>query len=167
MENENSVIQYRILPLFILACIVLLGAVIYSHYTQPIYSWDEALYANNAIEMFHNKHWLVYTRDGLADHYNSKPPLFIWLQVVCVFFFSYYEWVFRLPTLLSLLGIIYLYWRFNSLFNYPKFVAVCAGLILLSTPGIIRPHVFLSGDLDGTLVFFTTALSVWKNWCSS
>lgn len=110
--------------------------------------------------MAHDGQWLVYTVDGVPDHYNTKPPFVLWLQAAGFIIFGFYDWVLRIPSFLALIGVIALFVCFARWFNYPLLVPLTAALILLSTPGAIRPHVFLTGDLDGVLTFFTTALSL-------
>lgn len=136
----------------------MLFGVIYAMCHEPVYIWDEAIYANNSVEMARHGHWLVYTRNGLPDHYNSKPPLAIWMQAISFRLFSYHEFFLRLPTLLALLGLSGLVYRFCLAHGLTRLTWALVSLILLSTPGLIRPHVFLTGDLDGLLVFFTTGL---------
>ncbi len=141
-----------------LGCLLLLSLIIFSIYQQPIYIWDEAIYANNALEMANNNRYWVFTNNDVPDHYNSKPPLVLWLQSVSFGLFSYTEFALRLPTFLALLGVLFLFFLLAKKRKLPAGIFIVASFILLTTRGAIRPHVFLSGDLDGVLVFFTTAL---------
>lgn len=50
----------------------------------PIRMWDEAIYANNALEMAVNHDFLVLHNNGVPNLYNTKPPLVIWLQTLCI-----------------------------------------------------------------------------------
>lgn len=144
--------------ILLLACAVFLGAIVSAMYRSPVYIWDEAVYVNHALEMAANGKWLIYTRDGMADHYNTKPPLAIWLQAISVRVFGYYEFALRLPTLSALLGLLLLTVHLCRTQGMPLLSGRIVCLILLTTPGLIRPHVFLTADLDGILVFFSTAL---------
>ncbi len=141
-----------------LCCILLLTLILFSIWQQPIYIWDEAIYANNALEMAQHHHYLVYTNNGVPDHYNSKPPLALWLQSISFLLFSFSEFALRLPTFLALLCILFLFYLYSKKLKLSPAVFIVAAFILLTTRGAIRPHVFLSGDLDGLLVFFTTAM---------
>ncbi|MBJ6109715.1 hypothetical protein JAO73_11875 [Hymenobacter sp. BT523] len=42
--------------------------------------WDEARLAVNATEILQSGDWLITRYDGQPDLWNTKPPLFIWLQ---------------------------------------------------------------------------------------
>jgi len=141
-----------------LSCILLLTFILFSIYQQPIYIWDEAIYANNALEMAQHHNYLVYTNNGVPDHYNSKPPLLLWLQSISFQLFSFSEFALRLPTFLALIGLIALFYLSSKKLKLPLGVFILTSFILLSTRGAIRPHVFLSGDLDGLLVFFVTGM---------
>lgn len=156
--KPNSHIPTFLSIAVLIACGSMLTAIVIAMDRQLVYIWDEAIYANNSLEMATNGHWLVYTRDGLADHYNSKPPLAIWLQAIFLQLFGFHEFPLRLPTLLALLGLLALIFRFCHRRGLPLLAVAFVCFIILTTPGLIRPHVFLTADLDGILVFFTSAL---------
>ena len=150
--------SHLILIVLGLSCFLLLTLILFSIYQQPIYIWDEAIYANNALEMAQHHNYLVYTNNGVPDHYNSKPPMALWLQSISFQLFSFSEFALRLPTFLALIGIIALFYLTSKKLNLSPGVFIVATFILLTTRGAIRPHVFLSGDLDGLLVFFVTGM---------
>jgi len=152
--------QYHtLLIVLVTASLVLLCFILISLYTQPIYIWDEAIYANNSLDMAQSHQYLVYTVNGVPDHYNTKPPLVIWLQSLSFRLFSYTEFALRLPTLLALVGVLFLFFVWIKKWGLSIGIGIVATFILLTTKGAIRPHVFLSGDLDGVLVFFTSAIT--------
>lgn len=149
----------KCLQYVIAACIIsLLGCIIYELATEPIYIWDEAIYANNALEMSVNKNYGTYTYNGLTNHYNSKPPFVLWLQAFSMQLFGFHEFALRLPSLLALLGILVAFYKFNFRYKISHLATLLGIFILLTCSGAIRPHVFLSGDLDAMLVLFTTLL---------
>src|SRR5687767_10138855 len=63
-----------------LAYLFLIGLHAYSYRDVPIRIWDEAIYANNALEMTETGNLLVLHNNGEPSLYNTKPPLNIWLQ---------------------------------------------------------------------------------------
>lgn len=126
--------------------------------THPFCIWDEVVYSHNSISMQENHQWFSYYFFDKINHYNSKPPLVIWLQVLSLKVFGINELAIRIPTLLALLGTLGLLVTFCKMIFKNIFAGIIASLILCSTIGVIRPHVFLTGDLDGVLVFFSTLI---------
>ncbi|HNB82122.1 MAG TPA: glycosyltransferase family 39 protein, partial [Chitinophagaceae bacterium] len=156
----NRLMTYRlwgwvgILWTVVLFLLVLVACTIYR---EPAYIWDEALYLNNAIEMHHYHDYSRALYGGVPDFYNSKPLLAVWLES---FFFSmggYAVWIARIPSFLALVGTLILMYRFVYRWLKNVSYALLSLLLLLSCPGAIRPHVFLTADPDALLVFFSTA----------
>lgn len=120
--------------------------------------WDEALYANNALQMKHNHQWLTYYNYGMVDNHNTKPPLMIWLQIVSFGIFGVSEFSVRFPTYvafvaLCVVAVIWLERRTGSYIPGLLFSALS-----VSSQFLIQKHVFLTGDLDGMLVFLEFCL---------
>jgi 4-amino-4-deoxy-L-arabinose transferase-like glycosyltransferase len=135
---------------------IILSIIVVKTIDHPIYIFDEAIYANNSLEMAKNHSYLVYTNNDTTDHYNTKPPLGLWLQSISLSFFGFTDISIRIPSYLALLATILIIISYSrTLFNNILYGLV-ATLFLVTTYGLMRPHVFLSGDLDGLLVFFTT-----------
>ena len=63
----------------VLAILVLATIAFYRLPDMPIEQFDEARVANNALEMSLSGPSLVTTYGGQPDHYNTKPPLLVWL----------------------------------------------------------------------------------------
>lgn len=122
----------------------------------PIYIWDEAIYANNAIEMVKSGDPIVLKVDNVNSTYNSKPPLVIWAQALCIKVFGPNELAIRLPSALAALGtcIVLLLFSHKTLNNIV--VGAIAVIVLTTTPGYIRNHLTRTGDLDSVLVFWIT-----------
>ncbi len=123
--------------------------------SPPIYQWDEALYANNALEMLINNDYWTMRVDGLPTLYNTKPPLAIWLQATCMRLFGANELSVRLPSVLSLVGILFILYRFCKKHLNVEIARLSFAILLLSI-GFMRVHILRSGDLDAVLSFFTT-----------
>ena len=126
---------------------------------HPIYIWDEAIYANNSLEMSKDWELFVLKVNGEPNLYNSKPPLAIWCQALSIKIFGPNEFAIRFPGALAALGtcmVLYLF-SVKALGHY--LVGCISVLILVSCPGYIRHHVTRTGDLDSVLVFFTTLYS--------
>lgn len=126
-------------------------------YSRCIYLWDEAIYANNSLEMVKNKNYFVYTKNDRIEHHNTKPPLVLWLQSASYKIFGINEFSVRFPTYAALIGVCMLFFYYSLKLFSDSGAGAIASLALLTT-GAMRPHIFLTGDLDGMLVFFTTAI---------
>lgn len=140
-----------------LACSFLFCYIIALSASRCIYIWDESIYANNAVEMAENGNLLVYHVHGQPDNHNSKPPLVLWLEALAVKLFGCHEWVLRLPSYFALAGTVLLLCRFAARIGNVLYGLV-ASLILLGTKGAMRPHVFLTADLDAVLTCICTAI---------
>lgn len=135
----------------------------------PIEVWDEARIANNALEMAYAGLSLVTTYGGVPDHWNTKPPLFIWLMAMSIRAFGANEWGVRLPSALSALATAAMVFAFCNFRLKRPFAGFSAIVILLAAgtfgKGYIRClgndyiqfHAARDGDYDATLALWTTS----------
>lgn len=117
--------------------------------------WDEARNGVNAYEMLHNHDWVNYYYAGHIDNWNAKPPLLIWLVVLCYKLFGVGEFALRFPSTVATLFFFYYFYRMVRLFEGDR-TAFYTCLILLSCKAVIGQHVGLSGDFDALLLLFLT-----------
>lgn len=157
-QYKRQFVRISILILIIIAC----GMAIMSMIMRTLYIWDEALYANNSLEMLLSGDFLTHTSNFTPSDLNTKPPLVLWLQAISMKLFGANEFALRFPTLLALFGtLVSLYYFLKKhLSDVNPYIIL---LLIVTTPGLIMPHVFLSGDLDGLLVLFST-LSILKTY---
>ena len=149
--------------LFAISILALLSWIVYLYNTNAVLNvWDEALYANNALEMKQNGNLITYYSYGHIDHHNSKPPLVIWLQALSFFVFGFTEFAVRFPSYLAIVGIILTITWFSKKVLSNTSIGLLAGLFILTSKTLMRRHVFLTGDLDAVLVFFTTAFMLYS-----
>lgn len=125
---------------------------------RVIHIWDEAIYANNSLEMSQTGDLWNFTNNYSIDHYNSKPPLVIWMQAICYKIMGYNELAVRLPSYLALVATLFALFYFVCRITQSSTTSLFTLLLFISTSGVMRPHVFLTGDLDAVLVFFTSML---------
>jgi 4-amino-4-deoxy-L-arabinose transferase-like glycosyltransferase len=153
----NQKIKYQLLfSYFIILCFFLC----YEFSQLNIKSWDEAVYANNAIEMNKNGDWWVMYNNSQPDFYNTKPPFVIWLQSISISIFGVSEFAIRLPSFISLFFITIILFHFLQKKFENSFLPFFPLSILLSSAGLLGFHGFATGDLDATLCLWITAYSV-------
>lgn len=153
--NGNMNSKYRAFTMLIvlLACCfplyINLGA-------APIYMWDEATYANNALDMYLSHDPIVVRMEGMPDLYNTKPPFVLWMQNISLHLFGWNEFAIRLPSaFFATCTLLLLFWfSLNVLKSFN--IAICSVLILVCARGYVSIHVTRSGDLDAILVFWMT-----------
>jgi 4-amino-4-deoxy-L-arabinose transferase-like glycosyltransferase len=124
--------------------------------SAPIQLWDEARLAVNAAEMLARHDWLVTYYNGQPDHWNTKPPLMLWLQVLSIAGLGYSQVAVRLPAALAALATVLL----TGWFGYRQLghwlTGWLAALVLLTTSGFVSYHVARTGDYDALLVGWLT-----------
>ena len=115
----------------------------------PLFDWDEANFAESAREMLISGD---YTRVTINfQPFWEKPPLFIWMQALCMHLFGVGEFAARLPN--AIFGIITLITVFEMGRNLrsDRFGFLWA----LGMAGSFLPHVyFKSGIIDPVFNFF-------------
>ena len=122
----------------------------------PISAFDEARPANNAIEMLESGNYLVMQYRGEPDLWYTKPPLMIWLQVICLKFLGYDELAVRLPTAIAALCTVGLLFWFSYKQLQSAVLGFFAALVLVTTHGFIGEHASRTADPDILLAFFIT-----------
>lgn len=123
---------------------------------RPIELWDESRLANNAIEMAVSGYSLATTFDWKPDHWNTKPPLLIWLMVSSLKLFGFDEFAIRLPSAVAAFGTTIMLWAFIA-YRLGRPLAGClAALFLLATPYYVHEHGARSGNYESLLAFLTT-----------
>jgi 4-amino-4-deoxy-L-arabinose transferase-like glycosyltransferase len=126
----------------------------------PIRIWDEAVYANNAIEMNESGELFILQSNQGVQLYNTKPPLAIWLQSISIELFGINEMAIRLPTLLALIGIVLAIIFFIRKVNKGTWLGVLVVSVLLTSRGFMGNHVGSTGDLDAILAFWSTLFAL-------
>ena len=121
---------------------------------NPVQLWDESRVAVNAAGIAHDGHWLVPTYEGAPEHWNTKPPLLLWLQAMCIRALGYSTWALRLPTLVATLGTLWLLFRFSAKVLGRPLVGLLSGMVLVTCAGYVRLHVARTGDYDALLTFW-------------
>lgn len=124
----------------------------------PINQWDEARNAVHTVEMLQNHNYLVRTYQGVAETWEPKPPLLIWLQLASSKIFGLNELAIRFPVMIAtFLTVVMLILYFARFFNN-RYIGYLSVLILVTSQGYIDRHIARTGDHDALLILITTAI---------
>lgn len=142
--------------LFYLLSAICFGFVIFAKLgDHQLEIYDEARRAVNALEMYTGQSgFLVPTFTGVPEHWGTKPPTLLWLQVAFMHLVGPGELALRLPSALATsLAILFMVWFSLKQWKEP-IIGVLAGWILLSNWNFIGNHGARSGDYDALLMLF-------------
>jgi 4-amino-4-deoxy-L-arabinose transferase-like glycosyltransferase len=130
----------------------------------PMQIWDESRNANNAFEMSMDGLSLVTRFHGSADHWSTKPPLLIWLIVMCLRVGVQPLMAVRLPSIVTAIGTVFTVFLFARIYLNDRFAGFISALTLLASPLFVGWHTGRTGDYDGLVVFFTFtySLAFWR-----
>ncbi len=131
--------------------------------TAPLTNWDEGIYANVNLELFHSHDWSKLTYFG-AD-FLEKPPLQFWMTDVLFGVLGPTELAVRfIPALAGMATALLLaLWAWQA--RQKRLAALIAGVVfVLGRYALV--HAFRTGDLDGLLTLFITLAmyGYWKSW---
>lgn len=118
--------------------------------------WDESRNGVNAFEMLHNGDYINYFYNKELDTWNAKPPLMIWLIVICYKIFGFNEFALRFTTSISTIIFFAFCFKLIELFYSSNKAFFCC-MILLSCKAIFGNHIALTGDFDMLLTLFLIA----------
>jgi 4-amino-4-deoxy-L-arabinose transferase-like glycosyltransferase len=128
------------------------------HYDAlPMQVWDESRNANNALEMARNGHWLVPHYAGLPEHWNTKPPLLIWLIAGFMRLGFPPLLALRLPAALAAMASTAAIWVICRAVLHDRLAAIVAGLLPLTSSLYMGLHGAGSGNYDALEGFFVLA----------
>jgi len=134
---------------------------IFYHLTEhPIFNWDESRQAINMLEMIEKANPLVTSFEGLPDHYNTKPPLLIWIQTSIYLISGRLELAMRLPSALAALTTCFVLIWFATKHLKRPLVGGFAALILVSISGYIELHGTRTGDYDSLITLWILLFSL-------
>lgn len=122
----------------------------------PIRIWDEARLAISAYEMNQNNNFLVTYFEGEPDMWSTKPPLMIWMQVICMKIFGVNELAVRLPSALSALLTCIVLLLFAKHYLKSFWLGFIAAVVLITSHGYVDLHGSRTGDYDVPLALFMT-----------
>src|ERR1700730_7088081 len=131
----------------------------------PLLLEDESRNANNALEIARYGHWLHYTYQGVADHWNTNPPLLIWQMAALMRLGLPPLLAVRLPTMLAALATVGAVWGVCRYAFRDRVAAAVAGFLLLLSLYYSDLHIARTGDYDVPLSFFllSSALAFWAS----
>lgn len=155
--NNSRNIKNILLLLFIVA----LAFPVFIHLEKlPIRIWDEARLAINSFEMSRNGNFLVTYYEGSPDHWNTKPPLLIWIQTSFIHLFGLGELAVRLPSAIAaFLTFILLIW-FSRHYLKSYVPGLISAMVLATTDAYLNYHVARTADYDALLTLLMACMSL-------
>jgi len=157
-ESAKGWMGQILLPVLLLA---LCGLMLLSGYdNKPMQMWDESRNANNAIEMVTSGNWLVLQYGGVPDHWNTKPPLLIWLVALLLKAGAPSLLALRLPSIMATTGTVMMAYGYCRYYLRNETAGLFTSLLLLSSIRLISFHGGRAGDFDALLILFMTAYSL-------
>ena len=150
------------LSLLILALFAF-AALVWRYDATPLQLWDESRNANNALEIALNGHWLTPTFGGVPDHWNTKPPLLIWLMAAGLKLGLPPLMAIRLPSWIAAFGTLGLVWTALRFGLKDRIAAFVGGGLMLSSLAYVGAHAARTGDFDALESLFVAGyvLSGW------
>ncbi len=123
---------------------------------EQIKIWDESASAKVSVDMYANNNYFFHYKDGEPARGTLKPPLNIWLKMICYHFFGINEFSVRLPSIIASILTMLVLWYFGFFVLKRADLGILFALILISSKGYVSYHVSRTGDPDALLVFFVT-----------
>jgi 4-amino-4-deoxy-L-arabinose transferase-like glycosyltransferase len=141
----------------IVVCILAYFPLFHELKEWPIHIFDESRTALNALSMSQNGNYIVSYVNEQPDMWNTKPPLFFWVQSLAIQIFGFNALGIRIASALFGMFTCLVVFIFSLKYLQNKWIGFLAVLVLVTTSGYIRAHVTRTGDFDSMLVLFTTA----------
>ena len=147
---KDSIIS-KIPPKFIPYLLVLAGTLLFLPFLGKVhlFDWDEINFAECAREMIAAKQYFLVTINYLP--FWEKPPLFIWMQSLCMNIFGITDYAARLPNALCGIATFVVLYKIGTIYKDRRF-----GLLwVLAYAGSLLPQFyFKSGIIDPWFNFF-------------
>ena len=158
MSAATEAMQGRALDLLTLAALALLlfAAVVWRFEAVPLQLWDESRNAENALEVALSGHWLVPSFSGVPDHWNTKPPLLIWLMAAGLKAGLPPLLALRLPSWGAAAATVAAVWSALRFGLRDRLAAAAGGALVLSSLVFIGAHAARTGDFDALESLFVT-----------
>lgn len=131
--------------------IAIIGALLFLPFLGRVhlFDWDEINFAECAREMMVTKNYFLVTINYLP--FWEKPPLFIWMQALCMNIFGVSDYAARLPNAICGIATFVVLFKIGTLIKNRRF----ALLWVLAYAGSLLPHFyFKSGIIDPWFNFF-------------
>jgi 4-amino-4-deoxy-L-arabinose transferase-like glycosyltransferase len=131
----------------------------------PMELWDESRDANNAMEIARHGGWMVTEFGGVPDHWNTKPPLLIWIIAALLRTGMDPMLAVRLPSVAATMGsVLLVYFTCRGLphdrLAHDRLAGMIGGLLVICSPLFMGDHVGRTGDYDALLAFLCLAFVV-------
>lgn len=127
--------------------------------TFQIRPWDEAIYANNAYEMWQSGKYFTLTNHFVNDLYNTKPLLPFWTQALSFSILGFNEMAVRMPSAMAAALTAFAVFVFARRYSDSTW-GWTAFFVLVTSTGFVHFHTARTGDMDALLTLFLTLSSL-------
>lgn len=117
---------------------------------DPLYDWDECIYAQYAKEMKQTGDYLSYTWNG--EKILEKPPLYGWLMQI-PFIWSINEFTTRIISVISGLSLVFFIYLL-SLRYFSFNIAILSSLLIFTSETIVNYLIKVNTDIGFSLFIF-------------
>ena len=149
--NKEPITQESFVVRNLSFIVAIAAAILYLPFLGKVhlFDWDEINFAECAREMIVTKHYFLVTINYLP--FWEKPPLFIWMQSLCMNIFGISDYAARLPNAICGIATFVVIYKIGTLCKDGRF-----GLLwVLAYAGSLLPHFyFKSGIIDPWFNFF-------------
>src|SRR4051794_15394679 len=122
--------------------------------TLPMELWDESRNANSALEIAKHGGWMVPLFDGAPDHWNTKPPLLIWIMAALLRTGLDPMLAVRLPSVAAAMGSVLLVYLSCRIVIRDRLAGMLGGMLVICSTLFMGDHVGRMGDYDALLSLF-------------
>ena len=156
LDNMNRLnISIGKIACFLLANILMAAPIIYQAYINKLFVFDESYYFIASYELGENGRFFIKF-DPSSQLLNTKPYLFVFIQILFAKLFGWNEWSLRLPTIVSSITLLWMIYFFIKRTFENAVWAVSSVMVLLVLPYFVHPHMAFTGDHDVPLTMLLT-----------
>jgi 4-amino-4-deoxy-L-arabinose transferase-like glycosyltransferase len=156
LNQDAKISKYPVWFWFLCSVTLSAGVLFYRLGELPLDLWDESRLANNALEMANSGLSMITTYDGSPDHWNTKPPLVIWLMSLSIKFFGPTELSVRLPVVMAAMATVVMVFTFAAYYLKQPLIGFFTVMILLCNLDYVQAHGARSGNYHTVLALWTT-----------
>lgn len=145
---------------YLLLAALLIFSFFYNLSKPPIFIWDEARRANDALQMYLRGDWIINYYDDNPQTWSVKSPILLLLQVGCMHLFGVGEFAIRFPSAFAAFTIGSVIWLFCTRYFGKPWIGFLSGSVFAATYAWVFNHAGRTGDYDALLTLFSFSYSI-------